>query len=218
MAAITAITITMTDPQASQILQAWFSPAFPLGSYSHSHGLEQAIADGEVTDAGSASAWIAELLAHGAGRNDAILCAMAWRGEDVADLAAALSGSAERLLETEAQGQAFARIVSATHAPVAPAPLPVVVGRAARAANLPLAETLLAFVQSFAATLIAACVRFVPIGQTEGHRVLLGLMPVIARLAAEAQTAGEDDLGGCCMRGDLMAMRHETLSTRIFRT
>lgn len=219
MVPTTTRTPLMTDAAAFQILQAWFSPAFPVGSYSHSHGLEQVIAETEITDAATAQEWIADLLSHGAGRNDAILCALAWRGtEDVADLAAALSGSAERLLETQAQGAAFARIVSATHAPLTPAPYPVAVGRAARAADLPLPETLLALTQGFAANLIAACVRFVPLGQTEGHAILIALMPLIRRIAAAAETATEADLGGACLRSDLMAMRHETLTTRIFRT
>ena len=208
----------MTDPTALQTLLAWFSPAFPVGSYSYSHGLEQAIADGEITDAASAGAWIADVIAHGAGRNDAILLALAYSGQDVADLAAALAGSAERHHETAAQGAAFARIVSAIHAPLAAAPYPVAVGRAARVANLPLPATLTAFLQGFAANLIAACVRFVPLGQTEGQALLAHLMPLIARIATEAATADESDLGGACLRGDLAAIRHETLDTRIFRT
>ena len=103
-------------------LASWLSPAYPVGGFAYSHGLEQAIAAGDVADPGSAAAWIADCIAHGAGRSDAILLAHAWRAEAaddpvaleaVAELAAALAPSAERLLETAAQGAAFAEVTSA---------------------------------------------------------------------------------------------------------
>ena len=50
--------------QAVQILAAWFSPAYPVGSYSYSHGLEWAISAGEVTDAASLEASAADFEGH----------------------------------------------------------------------------------------------------------------------------------------------------------
>ena len=54
------------------ILQSWFSPAFPIGAFSYSHGLETAIQDGLITDEVSLQSWISTLLSNGSGRNDGI--------------------------------------------------------------------------------------------------------------------------------------------------
>ena len=97
---------------ALQILAAWFSPGYPVGAYSYSHGLEWAVEAGDVTDPAALAAWIADVVAHGAGRTDAILLAHAMAADDpgpLAELAEALAPSAERHLETMAQGAAFAR-------------------------------------------------------------------------------------------------------------
>jgi urease accessory protein len=105
----------------------WLSPAYPVGGFSYSHGLEWTVEAGKVRDAASLGDWIEDILHHGAGRSDAILLAEAWRATsesderrlaEVAELAAAFAASAERRLETLAQGAAF---LTATQA-VWPAP------------------------------------------------------------------------------------------------
>ncbi len=214
----TAMLIRMTDLAALQRLFAWLSPAFPVGGFAYSHGIEQAIADGWLTGPDEVRDWIADILRHGAGRNDAILLAHAWRGEDVAELALALSGCAERRRETAEQGASFARIASAVEGVLPAAPYPVALGIAAARAGVPLAETLAIFLQAFASNLITACVKSVPIGPTEGQRILSALMPLIRRIASDAQAATLDDLGTCAFRSDLAAIRHETLQPRIYRT
>src|SRR6185436_12318663 len=97
-------------------LMIWLSPAYPVGGFSYSHGLEWTVEAGKVRDAATLAGWIEDLLHHGAGRSDAILLAGAWRAAtagdepllaEIAELAAALVPSAERRLETLAQGAAF---------------------------------------------------------------------------------------------------------------
>ncbi len=208
------------DP--TQILASWFSPSYPVGAYSYSHGLEWAVEAGDVTDRAGLEAWISDLLRFGAGRNDAILLAAAWRSEDPAPLAAlaeALASSAERHLETMAQGGAFARTTAAVWGLDLPAmAYPVAVGRAARLLDLPLSPTLTLFVQSFAANIVSAGVRLIPLGQTDGQRITAALMPLCAAVAAEAECADLDDLGGVALQADLAAMLHETQYTRLYRS
>lgn len=211
-------TITMTDTIALQRLFAWLSPSWPIGSFAYSHGIEQAISDGWLKGPDDVQLWIGDVLQHGAGRNDAILLAHAWRGEDVGALALALPGSTERRRETIEQGAGFARVASAVDGFLPNAPYPVALGVAAARARAPLAETVTMFLQAFAANLITACVKSVPIGPTDGQRVLAALMPLIARIARDAAAATLDDLGGCTLRSDLAAIRHETLEPRIYRT
>jgi len=203
-------------------LHAWLSASFPVGAFAYSHGLETAIAQGRVARAAELSAWCAGCLAHGAGRTDAILLAAAYRAPhdpEPADLARALCPSAERRLETEALGAAFADMVqSGWGTAVAPAPYPVAIGRAAAARGLGLPATAALFLQAFVANLVSVGVRLVPLGQTDGQRILARLTPEAARLGEEAATASLDAIGGLAIGADIASMRHETLEPRIFRT
>ena len=203
-------------------LTQWLSPAFPIGAYAYSHGLEWAIAAGEVHDAHSLNGWIAAALRHGAGRNDAILATHALRGHDageLADLAEALAPAAERLAEVRAQGAAFCRAVNAVTGRQLPdMALPVALGVAAREMAVPAPTVIALMLQAFAGNLVTIGVRFVPLGQTAGQGVLAALHPAITDLAAEAQETGLEALGGAFFRGDMAAAWHETQQTRMFRT
>lgn len=205
-------------------LMAWFSPNYPIGAFSYSHGLEYAIHVGDVTDKASLQAWVQDVITQGSGRNDAILLAQAFAADaetlpDLAELAEALCASKERFTETTAQGAAFAKITGAVAQDALPAmPLPIAVGNAAARHGMDLREVLPLFLHSVAANLITVAVRFVPLGQTEGQQVLSNLFPVFEAVAAEAIAADLSDLGSSCFLSDMAAMQHETMTTRIFRT
>ena len=217
-------------------LMTWLSPAFPVGGFSYSHGLEWVVEAGRIEDAATLGYWIEDILVHGAGRSDAIFLAEAWRAvaannvatlSEVIELAAAFAPSAERRLETLAQGAAFMTAVTAVwphpafdalgreHAEIA---YPVAVGACAAAHGLPLPATAQAFVQAFAANLVSAGVRLVPLGQTDGLRVVARLEPLIPRIVASSLAASLDDVGGIAVMADIASMRHETQYTRLFRS
>ena len=214
----------MTD--ALLKLVTWLSPAYPVGAYTYSHGLETAIASGEIHDLASTEDWIADCLTYGAGRNDAILVAHAWRMaddatglSDLAALARALAPSAERALETEAMGQAFGDVTDAVWADGQdPAPYPVAVGAAAASAGIPLPQVLPVYVNAFVSNLVSVAVRLVPLGQTDGQRIIAALMPACQTVATDALHAELDDIGSCAIRSDIASMRHETQDVRLFRS
>ncbi|MCU0909675.1 MAG: urease accessory protein UreF [Rhodobacteraceae bacterium] len=182
-------TITTTDGDLLKLVQ-WLSPAFPVGGFAYSHGLETAIAEGRVTDA-----------------------------EALADLAAALAASSERWTETIEQGRAFTAAQNALSGNDFPkAPLPVAVGRAAATLALPPARVAALYLHAFASNLVSAAVRFVPLGQTEGQAVLAALHPVIEAVASEAARTPPEAITTAAFGADLAAMRHEGLEVRIFRT
>lgn len=213
----------MTPTPGLLTLIQWLSPAFPTGGFAYSHGLEWQVAEGGLKGAPALQDWLADVLRYGAGRQDAILLAQALRpGADPAALdalACALAPSAERLAETLDQGTAFARTVAALTGRDLPArALPVAVGEAARALDLPPVQVIALYLHAFAANLVSVGTRFLPLGQTEGQAVLTALHPLIERQATEAAGADEDDLGSAALGADLAAMRHETLDVRIFRT
>lgn len=217
------ITTTMTTNTDLLTLAQWLSPAFPVGAFGYSHGLEAAFHAGWITDAASLEDWLAGLLTHGAGLNDATFLAAAYRGDiplaEIDEIARAFAPSAERLLETAAQGQAFADLIGAIWgAELDGLTYPVALGAAAAREGLPLALTLTLSLQAFTANLIAAAQRLGPIGQTEGQRILHRLTPLI-EATAEAATPGElEHLASAVFLADIASMRHETQYSRIFRS
>lgn len=203
-------------------LVQWLSPAFPTGAYAYSHGLEQAVVAGEVRTEAELGDWLSDILEHGAGWNDAVLLACGLRGADLAalsDLARAVAGTAERLRETEEQGAAFARArAEMTGTCTNAMPLPLAVAAAAKETSLPPDQVIALFQHAFASNLVSVGVRFIPLGQAAGQRVLAALHPVIARLAARAATATPVDLAQSAFRAEIAAAAHETLEVRIFKT
>ena len=213
------------DTNASQLLLLfnWMSPTFPIGSFAYSHGLEQAIADGDVMDARALKTWVADLLHSGSAWNDAVLFARCWQ-DDVGELnglALALAGSAERYQETVQLGRAFsiaANVWLKSEIPTYDMAYPIAAGRACCGAGIEKSQALLAFFQGFAAAQVSVAVRLVPLGQTKGLEVLRDLSPVIAGVAQRAAIASPDELGSNCIVAEIAAMKHETLQPRIFRT
>jgi urease accessory protein len=214
----------MADPAALLTLALWLSPAFPVGGFAYSHGLEWAISEGRVQGVEGLKSWLEGVLAEGGGRSDAILLVQALKSDpadpaELAALARALAPSRERAAETMEQGAAFTAAANAlTGADWPAAPLPVAVGVAARGLDAAPEEVAALYLQAFAGNLIQAAVRFMPLGQTEGQKLLAALRPLILALAAEAAAARLDDLGTGALASDLAAMQHETMDVRIFRT
>lgn len=215
---------TATEAQILTLAR-WFSPAFPVGGFHFSHGLEHEITQGAEVDAERLERWIGDVLCHGAGRNDAILLAAAWKAEtqdaltEVEATARALAGTAERRRETQEMGAAFAKITSALgdRDDVALC-YPVALGRAARAEDLPQVLTAQMFLQAFVANLASVGMRLGPVGQTGGQEIIARLAPFCLQLAEDTAHGDLDQLGGAVFAGDIAAMRHETQYSRIFRT
>ncbi|MEQ9642220.1 MAG: urease accessory UreF family protein [Alphaproteobacteria bacterium] len=204
-------------------LQTWLSPAFPVGSFSYSHGLEYAVEQGLVTDWENLASWLAADLRHGSGWCDAVVFAQAWRdpSEELLILAKALPATAELALETEAQGAAFltaARAAWPVHLPFATAPYPFAVAVVCAHHEMTLATCLPAYLLAWAANLVSAGVRLVPLGQSDGLRAVAALEPVAAEVAALAVEAPLADLGSAAVMVDWASANHETQYTRLFRS
>lgn len=210
---VTAMTI---NPGLLSLTQ-WLSPAFPLGSFAYSGGLETAISDGQVTTAAELQTWLGAVLRHGALRSDAVVLALAMKGTDISDLAQAIAPSRERWQEQMEQGRAFATTVSAiSGSTIAAAPLPVVVGHAARMLDLPIADVVGLYLHSGLSNLVSAAVRFMPLGQTAGQSVLASLHSDIVALTGAASIAELSDFGTGSFGADMAVFQHETQEVRLF--
>jgi urease accessory protein len=213
----------------------WLSPAFPVGSFAYSQGLEWAVESGDIHDARSLGGWLVDLLSFGAPRADAILFAECFRAGVAEDwealaganaIAIAIANSAERRLETAAQGSAFVLAARAAWDCEALRQLslaervayPAAVAAATAGHGLPLEASLPAFILAQIAAAVSAVVRLGPIGQTDGQKIQATLIPRIRALAREASGSSLTDLGSCAFRSEIAAMKHETQYSRLFRS
>lgn len=220
-----AITMGMDDLALIRLM-TWLSPAFPVGAYTYSHGLEAAIDQGWVQDRQSLQIWLEDILEHGAPRNDGLFIKALFDGADIKELnelACAIQPTRELKAESLGQGKAFMRAVRQ----VWPEPLcemrkdlayPLAVGLAARQAGIGKRAIIIAYLQAFIANLVSAAVRGIPLGQTDGLVVCAAFERRIKDLANAILTSSLDDLGSCVMMNDLASMIHETQHTRLFRS
>ncbi|HZB93503.1 MAG TPA: urease accessory UreF family protein [Stellaceae bacterium] len=231
------MTTRMTTESALYRLMTWLSPSYPLGAFSYSHGLEYAVEAGLMAGRDALFEFVATAVSAGAGRSDGALLAAAWRAaaagdgvalDEVAELAFAWRGTAETALESRAQGAAFLATTRAAW----PHPrldalalrhrgelaLPVAVGAAAAAHEVPLAPALTAYLHCFAGGLVSAGVRLIPLGQSDGQRVIAALEGVIAATAEAVLATPLDEIGTAAFVIERCSMRHETQYTRLFRS
>lgn len=228
-----ATTITMTERLSTVALlrlMAWLSPAFPVGGFSYSHGLERAVHDGLIADRDDLAGWLETLVEVGSGWNDAVLFAESWRRardggglNEVAALAEALAGSRERHMETMLQGAAFLKAASAWPSPAverlpADCPYCVAVGAVAGSCGIDLSQALSAFLQAFFSNLVQAAIRLGIVGQVDAVALLAGFEPLALATASRAAASSLDDLGGAAFMSDIAAMQHETQYSRLFRS
>ena len=239
MKAVITETQGLSEGQLYRAL-TWFSPGFPIGAFSYSHGLETATESGRVHDRETLQRWIAAILTHGAGRMDADTLRDAHRAASAQDLEAlaaanrrglAYRATSELALETTAQGAAFLATCRAAwsdhfldrwaemleeagdevcHAAAA--------GAVTARADIPLGCATTAYLQAMSVNLVSAGLRLGIVGQTDGQRILAALEPIVGKAAASALTRDPAAFGGATLAIELASMAHETQYSRLFRS
>ena len=203
-----------------QLLLSWFSPNFPIGSYNFSHGLEAAIDMKIIKDVMSLENWIIYLINYGSCKTDSILLSNSYKGKSVNDLAFALSPSKERWIETKKLGNAFCKNISDNWSFNIGNNLayPVAVGKAGSFFKIPLEQLLITFMQSFVSNLVNVGIKHIPLGHSDGQKVLIKILPIIKELSLNYKNYDIDDIGTSSFISDLTSMYHETLNNRIYQT
>ncbi len=148
--------------------------------------------------------------------------------KEISEFAAALAPSKERKLETVAQGEAFMNAVGAAwpnknfdralDAIGNEAAYPVAVGVAAAAHDISLRVTLESYLLAVVSNFVSAAVRLIPLGQTDGIKIVARLTPLVREVASRAEKSSLEDVGGAAIRSDIASMKHETQYTRLFRS
>ena len=231
---------TTTDPVPPQLRLAWLaSPALPIGAFSYSEVLEAAVEHGLVHDDASAAHWLSQQLSLLA-RGDLAAIAqgiVAWREHDESTLRAlarwlrVTRDGAEARLQSEQMGQSL--LVWLRAQPMAtPAQLALLVecgeGHAAHYAfvmslalstiDVPVELALQTQAFGWAENQVQAALKAVPLGQTAGQRVLTRLASEIpaAVAAALATPSARRQLFAPML--SILAARHETQYSRLFRS
>ena len=219
-------------------LLAWLSPAYPIGGFSYSHGIETAVEEGFIITAPSLVAWLQTVLRRRHRRVDGALFAAAWRAAEardwpafdaIAERAAAWRGTSEMALESRQQGGSFLSItrtawphpdLDATHERLdGEIALPVAVALAAAAHGIALEAALEGYLHAFTANLISAAVRAVPLGQSDGQIALASLEGAVQQAVEAALAVTDlDEVGTATPLLDWCSLRHETQYTRLFRS
>lgn len=219
-------------------LLAWLSPAYPVGAFSYSHGVETAVEEGLIGNRVSLIAWLDSILRRGTGAVDGALFAAGWRAagagdwpafDAVAERAAAWRGTVEMALESRQQGGSFLAITRTAwpHAALddvhrrldGELALPVAVALAAAVHGIALEPALAGYLHAFAANLISAALRAVPLGQTDGQIALAALEAAVHDVARSAIAVESlDEVGTATPLLDWCSLRHETQYTRLFRS
>ncbi len=213
------------------------SPALPVGAYSYSQGLEAAVEAGTVGDAASAGRWIGDALDFSMARFEApALCRLhsAWQSPDYEEVRSlnswfcATRETAELRAETLQMGYSLRRLCAAlgefdlraveTLAGIEEVAFPTVFAFASAQWALPARDTLVAYLWSWLENQVMAALKAVPLGQTDGQKLLLRLGERLALIAEQALGAEDSTLANFAPGLAIASSMHETQYSRLFRS
>jgi urease accessory protein len=213
------------------------SPALPVGAYSYSQGLEAAVAAGIVQDAPAVAKWIGDVLQYTIARLEApILLRLidGWRANDYASvnhwnaLFLGARETAELRAETVQMGFSLTKLLGelddidketlAQLTQLNEAAFPTAFSLAVAQWEILPADALIGYLWAWLENQVTAAIKTVPLGQTEGQRILLRLGAKAVKVAERAATLGADELGSFAPRLAILSSAHETQYSRLFRS
>jgi len=198
------------------------SPALPVGGYSYSGGLESAIEAGAVSDAASAQRWIEEVLAQSVAPLDApMLLRMMQVPEPWNARFLASRETAELRAETVQMGYSLNRLLPDLGVPplaLEEPSFPSAYAHAAKSWGIAPREALVAYLWSWAENQVMAALKAVPLGQTDGQKILLAIGERLEAVADEAEAMADEDIGRFAPALAILSSQHETQYSRLFRS
>jgi len=223
--------IATADLRLVRLLQL-ASPALPVGAYSYSQGLESAIEARVVQDAGSAADWIGDVLDHSLARMEApvlLRLIAAWRAGEPDTVAhwnrllLASRETAELRAETVQMGYSLARLLTELGQGlglerVEEISFPAVFAFAVARWDIEPRPALTAYLWAWLENQVMAALKAVPLGQTDGQRILMSLGERLADVADRAAVLADDELGSFTPKFAILSSRHETQYSRLFRS
>lgn len=240
-AAPSAAGLPPSSPGALTRLLHLASTMLPVGAFSYSQGLEWAVESGIVTDRAQAQRWMFDCLRWSVGRFEAPLLVSAhraWRAGDDARamelnlLLRATRETSELLAETLQTGYSLRRWcvdadavdagwlerIARMEAPT----YPVLFAAVAAAWGLDARTMATVYLWTWLENQVGAALKAVPLGQTDGQRILLAAGPVIDAVAEQAMARADAAPPGAwstqCAGLAIASSCHEAQYSRLFRS
>jgi urease accessory protein len=94
----------------------------------------------------------------------------------------------------------------------------IVFGWLAACAQIPEEAAIAAYLQSASNSLISACVRLVPLGHTDGQRIMVALRPHLSQLAKQCAGKQLGDISSFAPLHEAACFAHESLYSRLFQS
>ena len=206
------------DPH--QILQVWFSSSFPIGSYAYSHGLEALIDDKKIKNNNDVKEFLDALLFYGTLRNDYIFMKSIYKGEEINELILASASSKERQIEMIDMGNSFRKIMKDSWELSLPENTSFIycLAKAGLHFNIKFDDLIKFYLQSFISNLINVCVKHIPMSQKDGQTLNVIYINHIQEFLTHSNKLTLKDIGTTFFIGDIFAIKHENLQSRIYLT
>ena len=209
---------TFKDPH--QILQVWFSSSFPIGSYAYSHGLEALIDDKKIKNKDDVKEFLDALLFYGTLRNDYIFMKSIYKGEKINELILASASSKERQIEMIDMGNSFRKIMKDSWELSLPENTSFIycLAKAGLHFNIKFDDLIKFYLQSFISNLINVCVKHIPMSQKDGQSLNVIFINQIQEFLTHSDKLTLKEIGTTFFIGDIFAIKHENLDSRIYLT
>ena len=206
------------DPH--QILQVWFSSSFPIGSYAYSHGLEALIDDKKIKNNNDVKEFLDALLFYGTLRNDYIFIKSIYKGDEINQLILASASSKERQIEMIDMGNSFRKIMKDSWELSLPENTSFIycLAKAGLHFNIKFDDLIKFYLQSFISNLINVCVKHIPMSQKDGQSLNVIFINQIQDFLSHLNKLNLKDIGTTFFIGDIFAIKHENLDSRIYLT
>ena len=206
------------DPH--QILQVWFSSSFPIGSYAYSHGLEALIDDKKIKNNNDVKEFLDALLFYGTLRNDYIFIKSIYKGDEINQLILASASSKERQIEMIDMGNSFRKIMKDSWELSLPENTSFIycLAKAGLHFNIKFDDLIKFYLQSFISNLINVCVKHIPMSQKDGQSLNVIFINQIQEFLSHSDKLTLKDIGSSFFIGDIFAIKHEYLDSRIYLT
>ncbi len=206
------------DPH--QILQIWFSSSFPIGSYAYSHGLEALIDEKKIENKDDVKEFLDALLFYGTLRNDYIFMKSIYKGEEINELILASASSKERQIEMIDMGNSFRKIMKDSWELSLPENTSFIycLAKAGLHFDIKFDDLIKFYLQSFISNLINVCVKHIPMSQKDGQTLNVIYINQIQEFLTLSDKLTLKDIGTTFFIGDIFAIKHENLDSRIYLT
>ncbi len=212
---------------------------FPIGSYTHSWGLETFVQKGIIRDSQTAESYFRSELESNFLTNDFLCTRLSYEAAEKSDWKEIqeideiynASRNAKEIREGSKKLAArFLKTVSLwedaensermagnwTESPYQPKHFPVAYGAHCALSKIRKDEALKAFLYSQISARVVTAVKLVPLSQSEGQKILHKLFALFGEILEKVMQLSKEDLCRSSPQSEILSMQHEFLYTRLY--